>query len=106
MRNIHMSDEEVVKCLQLIEEIDMLYPLVTAKMCCACAGTGRYDSTGSPKCGACVGYGNEPTDDDTYWRLRTLVLELSDIDHEEASLASGKVVQHMETIGVSWTVIV
>lgn len=27
--------------------------------CTACAGSGRYDSCGSPKCGACGGTGRE-----------------------------------------------
>ena len=27
--------------------------------CVACAGSGRYDSHGSPKCGACGGTGKE-----------------------------------------------
>ena len=28
--------------------------------CAACAGSGRYDNNGSPKCGACNGTGKEP----------------------------------------------
>lgn len=27
--------------------------------CLACAGSGHYDDTGSPKCGACNGTGKE-----------------------------------------------
>lgn len=27
--------------------------------CCACNGSGRYDSHGSPPCGACGGTGKE-----------------------------------------------
>lgn len=29
------------------------------KICSACSGSGRYDNTGSPKCGACCGLGIE-----------------------------------------------
>jgi hypothetical protein len=27
------------------------------KICSACNGSGHYDNTGSPKCGACLGLG-------------------------------------------------
>ena len=31
----------------------------TPKPCVACNGSGRYDSTGSPKCSACNGTGKQ-----------------------------------------------
>ena len=31
----------------------------TPKPCVACSGSGRYDSTGSPKCSACNGTGKQ-----------------------------------------------
>ena len=29
------------------------------RTCCACAGSGRYDNFGSPKCSSCNGTGRE-----------------------------------------------
>lgn len=37
-------------------------PVKTPQPCLACNGSGRYDTTGSPKCGACRGTGKERKD--------------------------------------------
>jgi len=37
-----------------------------SESCVACMGTGRYDSTGTPRCSACNGTGKTCIDPDRY----------------------------------------
>lgn len=45
--------------IALGREMEKAKPKLKDKKCVACNGSGRYDSNGSPKCGACEGTGKE-----------------------------------------------
>lgn len=102
MAYVELSTDETEKALAILESIESILPLIEAKECVACSGTGRYDNGRSPVCGSCKGHGGEETNSDHYNNLVRMTLQLSDIDPEEADTVSRKIAQRMESLRLPW----
>lgn len=97
-----LTEENLEKVLELIDSIKLDSSLIESETCTACNGSGRYDSKGSPKCGACRGRGLAPKSENAVRRLSKDLSTLNDLDWREAKTACKSIQEHMDSIGLGW----